>query len=100
MVLLTRNTSLRTATEQKFMPFYEKLIRRLSDPYWNTYKHKMRHKTQTRLLFLETFNTKYPERLWLLVYSDGSYIVDGINIGAGVRNVLFSFQPLTHGISI
>jgi len=40
--------------------FYEKFIRRLRDPYWKTYKHKMRYKTQIRTLALENFNTKYP----------------------------------------
>jgi hypothetical protein len=100
MILLTRNTSLRTIIEQKFLFFYEKLIRRLRDPYWNTYKLKMRNKTQIRLLVLETFKTKYPNRQWLLMYSDGSYTVHWVNTGAGVLNGLFSFQLLTYGISI
>jgi len=32
--------------------FYEKFIRRLRDPYWKTYKHKMRNKAQIRTLAL------------------------------------------------
>jgi len=35
-----------------------------------------------------------------LLSGHASYIVDCINIGAGVLSDIFSFQPLTHGISI
>jgi len=66
----------------------------------NLYKHKMRKKNTDKTSGPTNFNTKYPNRQWLLVYSDGSYIVDCVNIGDGGLNDLFSFQPLTHGISI
>ena len=40
---------------------------------------------------LETINTLYPNHKWLHVYTDGSYISDDMNVGAGVSCELFSF---------
>ncbi|VDO02553.1 unnamed protein product, partial [Rodentolepis nana] len=46
---------------------------------------------QMRSLALETINDNYPADQWLQVFTDGSYIGNQANIGAGVFSELLSF---------
>ena len=40
---------------------------------------------------LETIHTRYPETEWIHVYTDGSYMQERPNAGAGVYSTLFNF---------
>ncbi|VDO12491.1 unnamed protein product [Rodentolepis nana] len=42
-------------------------------------------------LVLETINVNYPGHQWLQVFTDGSYIENQANVGAGIYSELFSF---------
>uniref|UniRef100_A0A0R3TKE2 ribonuclease H n=1 Tax=Rodentolepis nana TaxID=102285 RepID=A0A0R3TKE2_RODNA len=46
---------------------------------------------QMHSLALETINDNYPGDQWLQVFTDGSYIKNLANVGAGVYSELFSF---------
>ncbi|XP_035216426.1 uncharacterized protein LOC118189854 [Stegodyphus dumicola] len=51
-----------------------------------------------RALAFEVLNIFYPEPEWLRIFTDGSFLSDGPNAGAGVFSKIFSFYiPLGRG---